>query len=307
LPVSETGDVAECPACGSRDAVAGTNISFGPARLWRCVACRSEYLFPQPTDERLGEIYGDTYYDPWESESLSRLRRMKELTFKPLVERVRARGASNVLDLGCATGELLGLLDQTGVRLFGVDLNPRAIETAQTRLPGASLHTGTMRDEPFPETSFDVVMMVDFIEHVRRPREELALVVSRLAPGGSVVISTPRVDSITSRLTRRVWPQYREEHLTYFTRQSLTRALNEAGLSVVDVEPTRKAVTLAYVYGQAKAYPLPVITPVIEAAYRHLPVQRVGPYRLWFGEMTVVAELMSVPDHEERRGAPVGC
>jgi 2-polyprenyl-3-methyl-5-hydroxy-6-metoxy-1,4-benzoquinol methylase len=280
-------------------------VSFGPAGLWQCHDCGSQFLSPQPTDERLTAIYSDDYYEPWKVETPERLRRMKELTFAPLIDRVRRRRPSTVLDLGCATGELLGMLDGDGVRLFGVDLNPRAIEQTQARLPKATLHAGTLRDEPFPGETFDVVTMVDFIEHVRDPRAELTMVANRLSPDGIVIMSTPRVDSVVRRLSGRAWPQYREEHLTYFTRAGMATALRAAGLSISEVVTTRKAVTPAYIYGQATALPIPVVTPIIEAAYKHLPVQRLGPYRLWFGEMTVVAERASAPDRERSRGAPV--
>jgi len=102
-----------------------------------------------------------------------------------------------------------------------------------------------------------------------------------------------------------MWPQYREEHLTYFTRAGMATALRAAGLSISEVVTTRKAVTPAYIYGQATALPIPVVTPIITAAYNHLPVQGLGPYRMWFGEMTVVAERASAPGREESRGAPV--
>ncbi len=65
--------------------------------------------------------------------------------------------------------------------------------------------------------------------------------------------------------------------------------LARAGLVCVAMRSTRKAVTLAYLYGQAAAYPHRVITPAVRFAYERLPLREVGPIRLWFGEMTVVA------------------
>jgi 2-polyprenyl-3-methyl-5-hydroxy-6-metoxy-1,4-benzoquinol methylase len=295
-----------CPVCASRDTVIDSKITYGPAGLWHCHSCRSEFLSPQPTDERLAAIYSADYYEPWKVESPERLRRMKELTFRPLIDRVRMRRPSTVLDLGCATGELLGMLDDADVRLFGVDLNPRAIERTRERLPKASLHAGTLHDDPFPDETFDVVTMVDFIEHVRDPVEELSIVAKRLSPNGVIIMSTPRVDSAVRRMTGHSWPQYREEHLTYFSKAGMAIVLGAAGLAISELIATRKAVTPAYIYGQATALPIPVVTPVIEAAYTHLPLQRLGPYRMWFGEMTVVAKLATDPDPhpDESRDAP---
>jgi hypothetical protein len=143
--------------------------------------------------------------------------------------------------------------------------------------------------------------MVDFIEHVRDPRAELTLVADRLTDDGIVLMSTPRVDSMVRRVSGHAWPQYREEHLTYFTRDGITTLLLACGLEPVEITPTRKAVTPAYIYGQAVAYPVPLVTPIVKAVYRALPLDRLGPQRLWFGEMTVVARrrrasLRSAPD-----------
>ena len=90
-------------------------------------------------------------------------------------------------------------------------------------------------------------------------------------------------------ITGRSWPQYREEHLTYLSRPGIETLFGRVGLEAVSVRSTRKAITPAYVYGQALAYPLPVVTPIARFAYERLPIRGLGPFRVWFGEMTVVA------------------
>ncbi len=75
--------------------------------------------------------------------------------------------------------------------------------------------------EPFGGERFDAITMIDFIEHVRDPEAELRLAGDRLAAGGRLLISTPRADSAVARATGRHWPQYREEHLTYFSLAGL--------------------------------------------------------------------------------------
>jgi hypothetical protein len=110
-----------------------------------------------------------------------------------------------------------------------------------------------------------------------------------------MVISTPRSDSLVSKATGRHWPQYREEHLTYFSLAGLSACLQRAGLVITRSFATRKAVTPRYLYGQATAYPVPVVTPVLNRVWRLVPADRIGPRRLWFGEVTVVAERQASP------------
>lgn len=287
--------VQSCPGCRAADFEPAPHPGFDGAAIHRCRACGTEFCSPQPSDERLSEIYSPEYYEPWHLESPEALRSMKSMSFDPLIREIELGAGRKVLDVGCAMGEFLRALDRPGFDLFGVDLNTAAIDRATAAIPGASFHAGTLADDPFGDTQFDTITMIDFIEHVRDPETELRLAGARLAPGGRLLISTPRADSSVARTTRRFWPQYREEHLTYFSLSGLAAALQRSGLVVVRSFPTRKAVTPTYIYGQAMAYPLPVVTPVAKAMWRALPLDRIGPRRLWFGEMTIVAEQQAPP------------
>jgi 2-polyprenyl-3-methyl-5-hydroxy-6-metoxy-1,4-benzoquinol methylase len=257
--------------------------------LQRCGGCRTEFLHPQPSDERLTEIYGPSYYEPWHHETADNVRIAKEKTFAPILAAAELTRGQRLLDVGCATGQFAGLAVREGLDVFGVDLNPDAIATARASVPTASFHAGTMADDPFPGQQFDAVVMVDFIEHVRSPEHELETIARRLAPDGKLVISTPRIDSGTRRLTGRFWPQYREEHLTYFSESGLQAVLQRIGFTISRITPTKKMLTPAYLYGQAVAYPIPVATPLIKLAWPVLPIPRHRPFGLRLGEMTVVA------------------
>ena len=67
---------------------------------------------------------------------------------------------ASVLELGCGTGELLALLP--GTRKVGVDLSPRQIEAARTRVPGAEFHVQAGETLDLPET-FDYIVISETI------------------------------------------------------------------------------------------------------------------------------------------------
>lgn len=278
-----------CPACLSQDVALARAGVWGACDLVGCRTCRTEFLAPQPSDERLGQIYGADYYTPWSAEAADTVDAMKRLTFAPMLDACEPAPGRSVLDLGCATGSFLAEAARRGATTYGIDLNPEAIAMARERVPAAHLHAGVVADRPFPDVLLDAVVMIDFIEHVRDPEAELSVVHEITRPGSKLVISTPRVDSLMRSASGRHWPQYREEHLTYFSRGGLGALLCRTGFSVVDVAPTRKAITLAYAYGQAVAYPVPVLSGATSVAYRTLPALRHRTLRVGMGEMTVVA------------------
>lgn len=98
-----------------------------------------------------------------------------------------------ILDIGCGRGELVWRLREGGARAFGVEIEPRYLEsgailntTFRDELPVLALAEGNGRF-PFPEASFDLVVSFQVLEHVS-DLEVLAVEVARvLRPGGMTV------------------------------------------------------------------------------------------------------------------------
>ena len=281
--------IDRCPACRSEVVREVRSSLWDKVGLSRCESCGSEFLNPQPSDSRLEEIYSPTYYQPWSYESSDVVRATKQLTFEPALAATNLAPGARLLDVGCGTGDLLALASARGLEAYGVDLNELAIERARDTVPDARLHRGVLDDKPFPSVTFDAITMFDFIEHARDPEQEIRAAAARLAPGGRLVISTPRVDSVTRRLTGRSWPQYREEHLTYFSANGIHALMQRVGMVITRLTSTKKVLTPSYLYGQAVNYPVAVVTPLVKATWRFLPVPKHRPLSLRFGEMTVLA------------------
>ncbi len=255
----------------------------------RCSSCRTEYQRIQPSDQRLTEIYGPDYYRPWSFEAQDVVEGMKKMSFGRILDRAALEDGSRILELGCANGDFVSLALELGHSASGVDLNAAAVKEARRRVPGARFHAGILSDKPWPNECFDAVVMIDFIEHVRDPESELRLAAGRLVKGGHLIISTPESGSFAHRITGRLWPQYREEHLTYYSRKGLQILFNRVGLQIVRLEKGRKAVTANYLYGQLISYPIPVLTRVIKLIWRILPISKRRVRWIGFGEMVVVA------------------
>lgn len=87
---------------------------------------------------------------------------------------------------------------------------------------------------PFPSCAFDVVSLINVIEHVPDP----LLVVKEAArvtrPNGVVAVHTPNAGGLAATVRRSQWHHYDPvEHLCYFTRRTLRLALERHGLEVL--------------------------------------------------------------------------
>ena len=103
----------------------------------------------------------------------------------------------SVLDVGCATGRLLGRLARAGAaKLAGTDLAPRILDVARAKLTefGAEpqLRAADCEDHlPWDSTTFDVVTMTGVLHHFYRPHPALSEIRRVLKPGGRLILVDP--------------------------------------------------------------------------------------------------------------------
>jgi 2-polyprenyl-3-methyl-5-hydroxy-6-metoxy-1,4-benzoquinol methylase len=163
-----------------------------------------------------------------------------------LVEMVGAN--KRVLDVGCDTGYLGEALNALGNETVGFEANAATAEVARTKMP--RVETGDLETtnliELFGQGSFEVIVFGDVLEHLRDPLRVLRQARPLLAPGGSVLISTPNVAHGDVRLAL-LDGRFRytkvgildDTHTRFFTRDSLVQFLHDAGFVLADLRRTR--------------------------------------------------------------------
>lgn len=176
-------------------------------------------------------------------------------TFSPDVDSGSSHGimldlvghGRDVLDVGCAGGDLARALRLRGCRVTGIEYDPVAAEAARPDLEHLVIGDLETMDlaEALGDRRFDAVVLGDVLEHLRDPAAVLRQVPGVLRPGGSVVVSIPNVAHASVRLsllngdfTYRSTGLLDETHLRFFTRESVMQLLEQAGLVAVDVRRT---------------------------------------------------------------------
>jgi SAM-dependent methyltransferase len=154
-------------------------------------------------------------------------------------------GHQRVLELGCSGGHVTEHLTAAGNEVVGVEFDPD--DAARARAFAERVHVLDLdvdRVSSVETGPFDVAVMGDVLEHVRRPDQVLSDVVPLLADDGRLVVSVPNVAHIDIRLhlLEGRW-EYQpdglldETHLRWFTRASLRALLAEAGFVARQLEP----------------------------------------------------------------------
>jgi SAM-dependent methyltransferase len=249
--------LGECPLCGHRPLAR----MFPDAHDWlmRCPQCRLGFANPQPTDAELAEIYNAEYYSQFGYQAgaaEAALARIKQATYaKFLRQAEKLLGWKSkqdgqprrLLDVGCGLGYSLLAGERRGRGWESWGLEPHSM--AGKGLPAhlaARIVRGTLETYR-PENLFDVVSLIDVIEHVRDPIATIRQAADLLAPGGILMLATNNVLSRSARRMGPRWVHFHRAHLWYFSPTTLAAALAKAGLTVHAARTAWRVYNLQYV------------------------------------------------------------
>ena len=87
---------------------------------------------------------------------------------------------------------LYALLAEFADQLVGVDLSPGIVKAAKRRFPDLKLYAADVRDLPFDDTSFDLIVSISTLDHFESQQEiqtALAELARVLRPGGQLLLT----------------------------------------------------------------------------------------------------------------------
>jgi 2-polyprenyl-3-methyl-5-hydroxy-6-metoxy-1,4-benzoquinol methylase len=235
--------VSECLACGhvgsSHWAEASDEEYFTiPDRFsyLRCDRCAALFIEPVPRNS-LTEIYPKNYYSFDERVTKSWLFGLKDWLdrrfFRQFVRGLKHEQI-NVLDIGGGSGIQLSSfskVDRRVARTVIVDIDAKAGAAARER--GHDFFCGRIEDYVTTDL-FEVILMLNLIEHVDDPGKLLCKALGLLAPQGILIVKTPNTDSLDARLFRHHnWGGYHcPRHWVLFNRENLAALAAQCGLNI---------------------------------------------------------------------------
>jgi SAM-dependent methyltransferase len=191
----------------------------------RCKSCSLVYKDRHPGERGFKAIYSAEYshfHDqagPGAAEINSAEHKFR-LCLEALSPRTRKAAELRVLDVGCGAGGFVKIARTLGYQAEGVDpYLPASCEEP-------FLRRGELHD--LPQHQYDILFLLNVIEHVTAPRELLASAKRLLRPGGVIFINCPYGGSLALKAYRQRWTHLAlDEHLLFWTCKSLDRLLSE--------------------------------------------------------------------------------
>lgn len=202
--------------------------SDGPERVVRCKRCGLVYLNPIPDPETLLRVWSDHPVNEDEiHDSLIGAARGDVSNIR------KFKASGRLLEIGCGYGALLGEAKKAGFEVHGWEVNPRKCEYIRRRHGVERVFDKPLSEMAFPDGTFDVVAMLDVIEHVREIHPLLAEIRRLLADDGILYLNTPNFRGVRSLVRRRRWPYLVAlSHIYFFTCESLDRLLRTEGMRI---------------------------------------------------------------------------
>jgi ubiquinone/menaquinone biosynthesis C-methylase UbiE len=122
-------------------------------------------------------------------------------TLQKYVPEFKVRGSS-VLDVGCGDAGAIIAFAEEGASAAGIELSDTSLQRGRLRADDhgvkIDLKKGVAEEIPFPDASFDLVMLDNVLEHVTDRPKTLREVRRVLKPGGLLYMVTPKPFSLYS-------------------------------------------------------------------------------------------------------------
>lgn len=222
--MTSTND-AVCLTCGGP---AGPAFMTKEQPVFRCrdQACGLTFDFPQPTDAELEAAYALDY-----TAACTPIADAQAIV-DAIVARVGSLRGRRVIDFGAGVGRLTAGLRRAGADVVAIESasEGRAQIKAELGVEVFADVAGMIEAYAGAVKPFDLIVMVEVVEHLRDPRSVLAQMHGLLMEGGWILVTTPNIRSLKFRLQGPRWSNVAETvHIVYFDARSLAATLTAAG------------------------------------------------------------------------------
>jgi SAM-dependent methyltransferase len=132
---------------------------------------------------------------------------------------------ARILDVGCGAGLFFDALEQFG-RPEGIESDPAAV--AQSGKWKNHIVVGELDNSYEPAAPFNLILMLDVLEHISKPDQLLRRAAEVLAPNGRILVTTPAF--------KWLWTTHDElnHHVTRYTAGEMRTTVQRAGLVALE-------------------------------------------------------------------------
>ncbi len=141
----------------------------------------------------------------------------------------------SILDIGCGLGYFLSALNGS-IKKFGLEDSSFACDYVRENFKNIEIKNGDFKEIKSYKQKFDVVMFYHVIEHLEKPAEAIELIKKVLKEDGFLIIGTPNVSSLVSKIFKKNFRHYIPAHICLYSEQSLRVLLEKNNFEIIEIE-----------------------------------------------------------------------
>lgn len=209
------------------------------------------------------------------------------------IKKFKTKG--KLLDCGCATGLFLDQAQKQGFDVYGFDVSEYAVDIAKKSF-GTRVQVATLQDFKYKPRTFDVITLLDVIEHLEDPRKALRRLKRVLKSDGLLIINTGDAGSLLARIEGKGWHFFiPPQHLFFFSRKTITDLLQQAGFQVIKIDYKGKWVSIRYFLNLYKQIYQNSLGDFLYKTIGQSPAGKIPIYLNLFDNMVVYAQKKNRP------------
>jgi len=150
--------------------------------------------------------------------------------FEEFVEKYSLKG-KKIIEIGCGCGEYLSIMGQFDLDVYGLEHLAESVKQCTDK--GLQVSQGFVESSgcQLENAPFDAFFILNFLEHIPDLNAALKGIHNNLNDDGLGIIEVPNFDMI---LRNKLFSEFINDHLFYFTRDTLSSCLEMNGFEIVE-------------------------------------------------------------------------
>lgn len=212
----------KCPNCKSKlNFILFTKDYF---KYRKCERCSLIYVSPILKEKEIIKLYKDSLYSNAWGKILSNKTEYKfnQNKFDNILRDVKkiTNKKGKLLDIGCAVGQLLDTFKRDDWETHGIELNNLERKISQKK--NHIVYDRKIEDDYLPEKSFDLVSILEVLEHVYDPLKVIKSISKIIKKNGLLIIIVPNVESLAANIMQSRCNMFLGmSHITMFSTHTL--------------------------------------------------------------------------------------
>lgn len=192
------------------------------------------------------------HYENLEDLSYEDSRKERLIQMRNIVKTIKQfKSSGTLLDVGAGSGILIEEALKAGFEACGIEPSKWLyLKAKESNLP---VFLGTFPNKNI-NGRFDVVTLIDIIEHIPTPLDLIKNISNILKRDGIIVVITPDVGSLAAKLLSWKWWHYRIAHVGYFNMNTIDLAFRRSDLKKVFFKRPSWFFSLDYLLKRINSY-----------------------------------------------------